>query len=52
MDAVWDDSSDGSTDEVDSSVLGSVHRKGIFGGWREEGGAPHCNQWRVCGIAV
>jgi len=49
MDAVWDDRLDRSRDEAVSWVWGSVHGRGNFG---SKCGAPHCNQWGVCGIAV
>ena len=48
-DAVWHHRSDGSGDEADSGVWGSVHRKGYFGG---EFGAPNCNQWGIYGVRV
>ena len=48
-DAVWHHRSDGSRDEADSAVWGSVHGKGYFWG---EFGARHCNQWRLYGVRV
>ena len=48
-DAVWHHRSDGSRDEADSGVWGSVHGKGYFWG---EFGARHCNQWRLYGVRV
>ena len=41
-DAIWHHRSDGSKDEADSGISGSVHGKGYFWG---EFGARHCNQW-------
>ena len=48
-DAVWHLGSDGSRDEADSGVWGSVHGKGYFWG---EFGARHCNQWKFYGVHV
>jgi len=50
MDAVWDGRSYGSDDKTGTWVRRSVHGRGNFGG--ECDGAPHYNQWRVCGVTV
>ena len=47
--AVWHHKSDGSTDEADSGVWGSVQGRGIFGGKFR---APHCNQRGLYGVRV
>ena len=48
-DAVWHHRSDGSRDEADGAVWGSVHRKGVLWG---EFGARHCIQWGLYGVRV
>ena len=48
-DAIWHHRSDGSKDEADSGISGSVHGKGYFWG---EFGARHCNQWGLYRVGV
>ena len=48
-DAVWHNRSDGSRDEADTGIWGSVHGDGYF--WGRIWGVP-CNQWRLYGVRV
>ena len=48
-DAVWHHRSDGSRDEADSAVWGSVHENGYIWG---DFGAHHYNQWGLYGVRL
>ena len=49
MDAVWDGRSDGSRNEASNCFGDRSTGRDNCGG---EYGAPHCNHWRLCGVAV